>query len=42
MYIKRQIEETKSLNIGEGGVICFASELLPLRDKHRIIPVSFI
>ena len=36
------IEDIKNLNIGEGGVICLANELLPLKDKHKIIPVSFI
>ena len=29
----------KGVNIGEGGVICLASDLLPLKDKHKIIPL---
>ena len=36
------IENVKSLNVGEGGVICLANELLPLTDTHKVIPVSFI
>jgi len=33
------LDETKNVNIGEGGVICLAKELLPLKGKHMIIPV---
>ena len=33
------LEEIKNVNIGEGGVICLADELLPLKDKHKIIPL---
>ena len=36
------IEDVDKLNVGEGGVICLANELLPIRGKHKIIPVSFI
>ena len=36
------IEGIKNLNTGEGGVICLANELLPLKGKHKIIPVSYI
>lgn len=31
-----------SLKMGEGGIICTHSMLLPLEDKNRIIPVSLI
>ena len=33
------LDEIKNVNIGEGGVICLAKELLPLKDKHKIIPI---
>ena len=33
------LEEIPNINIGEGGVICMADELLPLTDKHKIIPL---
>ena len=36
------IEKIRGLKTGEGGVICLSNELLPLTDKHKIIPVSFI
>ncbi|MCL2792288.1 MAG: ATP-binding protein [Spirochaetaceae bacterium] len=36
------IENVKNLKIGAGGVICLANELLPIKDKYKIIPVSFI
>ena len=36
------IENVKNLKIGEGGIICLANELLPIKDKHKIIPLSFI
>jgi len=36
------IENIKNIKIGEGGVICPANDLLPLKDKHKIIPVSVI
>ena len=29
----------KGIEIGEGGVVCLASDLLPLKDKHKIIPL---
>jgi len=28
-----------NVNVGEGGVLCFSQELLPLTDKHKIIPL---
>ena len=28
-----------NINVGEGGVLCLSEELLPLSDKHRIIPL---
>jgi len=33
------LEGLPGVNIGEGGVICLAQELLPLTGKHRIIPL---
>jgi len=36
------LDALKGVNIGEGGVICPAKDLLPLTDKHRIIPLWFI
>ena len=32
----------KNVNIGEGGIICLANDLLPLGDKNYIIPLSLI
>ena len=36
------LENLKNTKTGEGGIICMADELLPLKDKHKIIPVSYI
>jgi predicted AAA+ superfamily ATPase len=33
------LDGLNDINVGEGGVICPASELLPLKDKHKIIPL---
>ncbi len=33
------LDKIKNINNGEGGVICLANELLPLSEKHRIIPL---
>ena len=33
------LDEIKNVNVGEGGVICLAKELLPLKGQHKIIPV---
>jgi len=33
------LDEIKNINIGEGGVICLAKELLPLKGQHKIIPL---
>ena len=36
------LNNLSDINIGEGGVICLADELLPLNDKHRILPLWVI
>ena len=36
------LEDLGSVELGEGGVICLANELLPLQDKHKMIPVWMI
>ena len=33
------LDEINGVNIGEGGVICLASDLLPLKDQYKIIPL---
>ena len=33
------LDGIKGVNVGEGGVICLASDILPLRDNHKIIPI---
>ena len=33
------LNNIKGVNIGEGGIICLARELLPLKDKNYIIPL---
>ena len=33
------LDEIKSVNVGEGGIICLASDLLPLTSKHNTIPL---
>lgn len=33
------LDSIKDVNISEGGIICLSQELLPLTDKHRIIPL---
>jgi len=33
------LDEIKNVNIGEGGVICLAKNLLPLKGKNKIIPL---
>ena len=33
------LDGIKNVDIGEGGVICLASELLPLKNQHKIIPL---
>ena len=32
----------KGVNVGEGCVICFANDFLPLNDNNYIVPVSLI
>ena len=33
------LDNIRNVNVGEGGVVCLAQELLPLKDKQRIIPL---
>jgi len=33
------LDEIKNINIGEGGVVCLAKDLLPLKGKNKIIPL---
>jgi len=33
------LNEIKGINIGEGGIVCLAQDLLPLKDGHKIIPL---
>ena len=33
------LNDIKNVNIGEGGVICLAKEILPLNKPHKIIPI---
>ena len=33
------LDEIKNVNIGEGGIVCLAKDLLPLRGQHKIIPL---
>ena len=33
------LDEIKNVNIGEGGIICLAKDLLPLTKQHKIIPL---
>lgn len=33
------LDEIKNVDIGEGGVICLAKDLLPLKGNHKIIPL---
>ena len=36
------LESLGHVDVGEGGVICLSDKLLPLTDKHKIIPVTAI
>jgi len=36
------LESIKGVNIGSGGIVCFANDLLPLDEKNFIIPLSMI
>ena len=36
------LDEIKGINIGEGGIVCLANDLLPLNDKAYIIPLWMI
>ena len=36
------LNEIKNANMGEGGVICLAEDILPLKDNHKIIPLWVI
>ena len=36
------LDDIKGINIGEGGIICLANDLLPLSNKTYIIPVGLI
>ena len=36
------LDDIKGINIGEGGVVCLANDLLPITDKYHIIPLSLI
>jgi len=33
------LEGINGVNIGEGGILCLSQDLLPLTDKHKIIPL---
>jgi len=33
------LDGIKNVNVGEGGVICLAKDLLPLKGQHKIIPL---
>lgn len=33
------LEDIKNVNIGEGGVICLARDILPLKDRNYVIPL---
>jgi len=33
------LNSIKGINIGEGGIVCLASEILPIKDKNYIIPL---
>jgi predicted AAA+ superfamily ATPase len=33
------LDEIKNVNVGEGGVICLAKDLLPLKGQHKILPL---
>jgi predicted AAA+ superfamily ATPase len=33
------LDDIKDVNIGDGGVVCLASELLPLNNKNYVIPI---
>lgn len=33
------LDDIKGANIGEGGVICMAHDIMPLKDKNYIIPL---
>jgi len=33
------LNSIKGAHIGEGGVVCLAQDLLPLKDKHKVIPL---
>ena len=33
------LDEIKNVTIGEGGVICLAKDLLPLKGPHKVIPL---
>jgi hypothetical protein len=36
------LDNIKGVNIGEGGVICLANDLLQLNEKNYIIPLSMV
>ena len=36
------LDNIKGVNIGDGGVICFANDLLQLDERNYIIPLSMI
>ena len=36
------LDNIKGVKIGDGGVICFANNLLQLNEKNYIIPLSMI
>ena len=33
------LDSVKGIQVGDGGVVCLASEILPLKDNNRIIPL---
>jgi predicted AAA+ superfamily ATPase len=33
------LDEIKGVDVGEGGIVCLASELLPLKERNYIIPL---
>jgi len=33
------LDDIANVNVGEGGVICPAKDILPLKEKHKIIPL---
>jgi len=36
------LDKINGINVGEGGIICLANDLLPLNEKNYIIPLSMV